>query len=112
VNLPNGTNKKLSSKDEVEDYNERIEYQKNEPPFMKKVPDIPENVVYEKKEDMEKINEEYDPYDDSRSMNCGNCSAAYELRRRGYDVEAKEYDEDYNGLGSRVYEYFEDAVMM
>lgn len=112
VKLPNGKYRYFYSEDEYEDYLERLEYQKNEPDFMKNIPDIPSDKVYEKMEDMEKVNEEYNPYDDSRSMNCGNCSAAYELRRRGYDVEAEAVDEDYNGKWSRAYEYFEGAEII
>ena len=100
---------KLKDPDERADYDERLEYQKNEPDFMKDVPDIPADEVYTKFEDQNEINEVFDPYDEATSTNCGNCSAAYELRRRGYDVEAQLNDENYNGQGDRVYDYFENA---
>ena len=61
---------------------------------------------------MSKVNEKYDPYNDDRSTNCANCSAAYELRRRGYDVEAKPNDETYNGKSARVHDYFENAEII
>ena len=114
VKLPNGKYKQFDNKDEYEDYLERLEYQKNEPDFMKKVKDISHNDVFTKFEDMEKINETYDPTDASTSMNCGNCSAAYELRRRGYDVEAKANgdSDEYNGRGDRAYDYFEGAEII
>jgi hypothetical protein len=76
---------------------------------MKDVPDIPNDVVYTQMEDQSKINETYDPRNLETSTNCANCSAAYELRRRGYDVEAKLVEDDYNGRGDRVYDYFEGA---
>ena len=110
VKLPNGEYKRFDSYDEYEAYQERLEYQKNEPEFMKQIPDISENDVFTAMEDMSKINELYDPSDDMYSRNCANCSAAYELRRRGYDVEAAPRDEEtYNGQPERIYDYFEDA---
>lgn len=42
-------------------------------------------------EDMTSVNPEYDPTNLEYSMNCAYCSAAYDLRRRGYDVEANPY---------------------
>ena len=62
------------------------EYQKNEPDFMKNVREIKQPTT--KEYDMSEINELYDPNDPGRSENCAICSTAYELRRRGYDVEA------------------------
>lgn len=116
VTLPNGKSKYFKNESEYEDYQERLEYQKNEPDFMKDVPDISHNDVFTKFEDQEKINEEYDPWDMSgnTNQNCCNCSVAYELRRRGYDVEAKTNggEEDYNGRGDRFYDYFEDAEVL
>lgn len=35
-----------------------------------------------------KINPNYDPHDRNYTMNCVLCSASYDMRRRGYDVEA------------------------
>lgn len=113
IMLPNGEYEYFMSDDEYEDYQERLEYQKNEPDFMKDIPDISHNDVFTKFEDQEKINEVYDPWDIASSTNCGNCSAAYELRRRGYDVEAKLNDgESYNGRGDRFYDYFENAEVL
>lgn len=118
--LPNGKYKYFDSKDEFEAYkkrendeneayHERLEYQQNEPEFMKQVPDISENDIFTAMEDMSKVNELYDPRYEEYSRNCSNCSAAYELRRRGYDVEAKSINEYYNGSPERLYDYFENA---
>lgn len=113
VKLSNGKYKYFYSDDEYEDYLERLEYQKNEPRFMKKVKDIPDDIVHSKFEDQEKVNEEYDPSDDTTSRNCSNCSAAYELRRRGYDVEANgNTGKSYNGRADRLYDYFENAEIL
>ena len=111
VTLKNGTKMKFESKDEYNDYLERCDYQAYEPDFMKDIPDIPIDTAYTKFADQEKVNEEYDPFDPKTSTNCANCSAAYELRRRGYDVEAVTNggEESYNGMLSRVYDYFEGA---
>lgn len=102
----------FESEDDWQDYLERLKYQENEPDFMKHVKDIPEDEKFTKFEDQEKINETYDPYDDNTSRNCANCSAAYELRRRGYDVEAVDNggEADYNGHILRAYDYFENAT--
>lgn len=43
---------------------------------------------YTDKEDQAVINPDYDPETYAYSMNCAYCTAAYELRQRGYDVEA------------------------
>lgn len=112
ITLANGKTRYFYSKDEYEDYLERVKYQKNEPSFMKKIKDIANDVIFNKHEDMEKVNEDYNPYDEGTSTNCGNCSVAYELRRRGYDVEAKPKDASYNGTGYRVYDYFENAELI
>lgn len=113
VKLPNGKYRYFYSDDEYENYQERLEYQKNEPGFMKKVKDISHNAIFTAFEDQEKVNEEYDPYDDETSRNCSNCSAAYELRRRGYDVEAnKNTGDSYNGRADRLYDYFENANVL
>lgn len=42
-------------------------------------------------EDMNEINENYNASVPATSQNCAYCSMAYDLRRRGYDVEAVEY---------------------
>ena len=45
------------------------------------------------KQDMALTNPNYDPTNSLYSENCGLCVIAYDLRRRGYDVEAKGNDE-------------------
>lgn len=107
VKTPSGKMRYFYSQDEYDAYIKRQNYQKNEPDFMKHVKDIDGDDIYTSKEDMGKVNEIYSPYDESSSTNCANCSAAYELRRRGYDVEAELVNGSYNGKGSRVYDYFE-----
>lgn len=41
------------------------------------------------------INPDYNPFNLDYSMNCAYCTAAYDLRLRGYDVEAMPYDPFY-----------------
>ena len=110
-----------NAKDECCDFLERLAYQENEPDFMKDIPEIDDDIAFTKFEDQEQINELYDPWDRGETTtNCSNCSAAYELRRRGYDVEAvlREFDpsgdpvDDYNGRGDRIYDYFKDAELI
>ncbi|MGN1218007.1 MAG: toxin glutamine deamidase domain-containing protein [Phocaeicola sp.] len=44
--------------------------------------------AYTDKEDQAVVNPDYDPSVYANSMNCAYCTATYELRKRGYDVEA------------------------
>lgn len=92
VKMSNGKYKYFYDAGAYERYLKRMEYQKNEPEFMKKVPKISESDGYTADEDMAKVNTEYSRYDKATSQNCTNCTAAYELRCRGYDVSAADYE--------------------
>lgn len=92
VKMTNGKYKYFYDTDAYERYLKRIEYQENEPEFMSKVPKISESDDYTADEDMAEINKEYSKYDKGTSQNCSNCTAAYELRCRGYDVSAADYE--------------------
>lgn len=92
VKMSNGKYKYFYDEGAYERYLKRMEYQKNEPEFMKKVPKISEDTAYTADEEMAEINEDYSKYDKATSQNCTNCTAAYELRCRGYDVSAAEYE--------------------
>lgn len=92
VKMSNGKYKYFYDSAAYERYLKRMEYQKNEPEFMKKLPKISENKDYTADEDMAEINKEYSRYNKATSQNCTNCTAAYELRCRGYDVSAAEYE--------------------
>lgn len=48
-------------------------------------------------EDVKNINPKYSIFNSKYNMNCGNCSIAFEMRRRGYDVEANP-----NSLGMKI----------
>lgn len=48
-------------------------------------------------EDMALVNPDYDKSDPLTSQNCAYCTMAYDMRRRGYDIESK-YDS--NGLST------------
>lgn len=114
VKMSNGKYKYFYDAGAYERYLKRMEYQKNEPEFMKKVPKIAENNDYTKAEDMAEINEEYSPYEKERSQNCVYCSMAYELRCRGYDVQAAEYEGwfDYKGFDSDMSKFYENPKMI
>ena len=62
----------------------------NEPDFMKDIPKIDITAPDTKDTDQKDINEDYDPFVEARSENCFYCTTAYELRQRGYDVQAAE----------------------
>lgn len=61
-------------------------------------------------EDQALINPEYSPYEEEYSMNCAYCTAAYDLRMRGYDVEAMPYDPNtYDANMETISEWYEDT---
>lgn len=113
VKMSNGKYKYFYDSAAYERYLKRMKYQTNEPDFMKKVPKISESKDYTAEEDMAEINEKYSPYDDANSLNCANCTTAYELRCRGYDVEAAPYEGEFsyldNGTVYRYSKYYKDA---
>lgn len=112
VKLPNGKYRYFYTQEEYDAYLRRLEYQENEPGFMKKVPNMSDNTVMTQDEDMEEINEDYDPWSTEDSMNCMYCTTAYELRRRGYDVEAADYDsETYGGTFWSLETWYKDATI-
>lgn len=94
VKLSNGKYRYFYNQEEYDRYLQRTEYQKNEPSFMKKVPKIADGDSCMATEDMAEINEDYSSYDKDRSQNCRYCTAAYELRCRGYDVQAADKGND------------------
>ena len=98
------------SQDEIDNYNKQKEYQENEPSFMKNVKES--KIPYTSEEDAILVNPKWDEDDwDARyEYNCAECSAIYELRRRGYDVESNgesgigENSEKYNT--EKRFDYF------
>lgn len=92
VKYPDGTTAKIKDKDQWKRFAETVKYQQNEQSFMHSIPEIhvrPDGTMPSKEEDYAEINEKRDNEDSKfRSVNCIYCSTAYELRRRGYDVEA------------------------
>lgn len=121
VTLPNGKYRYFYSMEEYEDWVERQKYQENEPDFMKNIDEI---------DDAESIwgslfnvnpnyyDTFYNYYADGNtsmfeefnkwSLNCANCSVAYELRRRGYDVEAAAYKEENSHLSNTLKNVYKD----
>lgn len=97
VKTANGSYRYFYDQDEYNAYLRRQDYQKDEPQFMKRIPDMEDGEIYAAEDDVSEINEKYDPYDPRYSMNCMYCTAAYELRRRGYDVEAAARGDEYTG---------------
>lgn len=112
VETSSGKYRYFYDQDEYDAYIERLEYQKNEPNFLKHLKDIGIDDIFTRDENMDKVNELFNPFDEKTSQNCTNCSAAYELRMRGYDVEAKIRDNKYNGRGDRFWDYFEDPEVL
>lgn len=92
VPLKNGKYRYFYTEAEYSAYLRRLNYQKNEPSFMKKVKEIDysdpskDTKDYSTEKDLEAINKKYPK--DGYTKNCAYCTATYELRCRGYDVVA------------------------
>ncbi len=90
VKMPNGLYRYFYSAEAYQAYLKRKDYMNDEPEFMKNLPKIdgPSSTL----EDMVAINPYY--YDSKQkgdggfTINCMNCTTTYELRKRGYDVQA------------------------
>lgn len=83
----NGKTVYFYSQEELDAWGKKKEYIKNEPKFMKNVKHS--DVPYTSDEDAILVNPRFDdPWDDDYQVNCAECTAIYELRRRGYDVES------------------------
>lgn len=108
VELPNGSFKYFYSTDDYEQYLRRQEYQKESPDFMKDIPRIDEYDFENKQEAMGEVNKENDITDHMRNRNGACCTAAYELRMRGYDVHASDRstDEEYQGKVPDLYKWY------
>lgn len=62
-------------------------------------------------EDQELVNPNYDPYDSEYSLNCAYCTAAYDLRKRGYDVEANPYKSGTNNDMYEISSWYKDTTV-
>lgn len=64
-------------------------------------------------ENQEAVNPNYDPYNLEYSNNCAYCTAAYDLRERGYDVEAMPYDPvTYDSTPYDIASWYENTDIM
>lgn len=66
---------------------------------------------YTQNEDQDAVNPKYNPFKLDYSMNCAYCTAAYDLRRRGYDVEAMPYDDTYSANVYSIAEWYENTTI-
>ena len=83
----NGKTVYFYSQEEIDAWKKKQDYIANEPSFMKDVKKS--KVPYTSDEDAILVNPKYDdPWDSDYQVNCAECTAIYELRRRGYDVES------------------------
>lgn len=84
----NGKTRYFYSQSELDAYNKRSKYYASEPNFMHQL--NKSRSPYTSQEDAIMVNPNYNPDDtDNRyEYNCAECTAIYELRRRGYDVES------------------------
>lgn len=83
----NGKYRYFYSKEELDAYNKRKEYQKDEPDYLKKLKHSED--PYTSEEDAILVNPKISQSNNSDwQNNCAECTAIYEMRRRGYDVES------------------------
>ena len=116
VKLTNGKYRYFYDQDEYNSYLKRSQYLEDEPEFMKSIPKISDPSSSE--EDLAECNPHYtyslyrgDGYDSvAYTQNCMNCTTTYELRRRGYDVEAGRVRIQ-NAYNNSVTHWFKDAVV-
>lgn len=95
ITLPNGKYRYFYTESSYRKYLERVRYQASEPDFMKDVPEIDRYADETNAQAMADVNEDYNEYDPRRSQNCIFCTNAYELRQRGYNVQAAEHYDDF-----------------
>lgn len=83
----NGKYRYFYSQEELDAYNKRKQYQKNEPDYLKKLKHSKD--PYTSDEDAILVNPNYGKKSNTDWYNnCAECTAIYEMRRRGYDVES------------------------
>lgn len=114
VDYPNGKTAYIKDKDDWKRFAEVTKYQNNEPEFMHSLPEIElseDGKLPTRDEDMGEVNEKL--WEDARSgkntgyrtVNCTYCSTAYELRRRGYNVEAANLPSNITAMNvSKIYD--------
>jgi hypothetical protein len=114
VDYPNGKTAYIKDKDDWKRFAEVTKYQNNEPDFMHSLPEIElseDGKLPTRDEDMGEVNEKL--WEDARSgkstgyrtVNCTYCSTAYELRRRGYNVEAANLPSNITAMNvSKIYD--------
>lgn len=98
IKTPSGRIRYFYDEKQYNRWKEVQKYQENEPEFMKKYREIdptPEGKMPSQNDDYTLVNDRHLDQTHSgkyfrvpRTTNCIYCSATYELRRRGYDVEA------------------------
>lgn len=111
VDLGNGKFRYFYLQEDYDRYLARLQYRKEEPDFMKDVPKIDILAPDTKNVDQEDINEEYDVSDPKRSENCIFCTNAYELRQRGYDVQAGDSRLRASGETPKEYQQYAYSVL-
>lgn len=94
ITMPNGKYRYFYTQSSYEKYLQRVKYQAEEPDFMKDTPKIDRYTDESDAQAQADINEEYNRFDPDRSQNCIFCTNAYELRQRGYDVQAADHFDD------------------
>ena len=114
VDYPNGKTVHIKDKDDWKRFADVTKYQNNEPDFMHSLPEIElseDGKLPTRDEDMGEVNEKL--WEDARSgkstgyrtVNCTYCSTAYELRRRGYNVEAANLPSNITAMNvSKIYD--------
>jgi hypothetical protein len=69
------------------------------------LPAVPASTI----QDLWKVNPNFNQSQPSFSVNCSHCVQAYELRRRGFDVEARAMPEAFHAKGGPPLKYMEET---
>ena len=109
IKLDNGKTRYYYDYDAFRRGCEIYKYQSNEPAFMKKLKETDAEKPTTQKEDASAVNPGHGSEGKYRTVNCVKCTIAYELRRRGYDVQApdsasldKSVDDYHDAFGIKV----------
>lgn len=90
VKTPDGKTRYFYNSESYNRYLKRLEYEKNEPDYLKRLPKSSYDDELDSKENISKVNEGFNSK--TKVVNSVESALAYELRMRGYDVQAREVE--------------------
>lgn len=74
------------------------------------VKDLPkQSITLSTNQNQSRVNPDYDRTEPEYSTNCAYCTAAMDLRRRGYDVEARPHDDSYDSNINTISNWYKNT---